>query len=42
MVTAEDIAEVLRGRDWEAKIVEESKTLVLFKTSSTGLFEVCR
>jgi len=39
MVTAEDIVEVLKGRGWEAEIVEESKAPVLIKTSPTGLLK---
>lgn len=39
MVTAEDIVGVLKGRGWEAEIVEESATPALIKTSPTGLLK---
>lgn len=39
MVTAEDIVEVLKGRGWEAEIVEESTMPAVIKTSPTGLLK---
>jgi len=39
MVTAEDIVEILKGRGWEAELVEESSMPALIRTSPTGLMK---